>query len=70
MQPKYIYKSSKKHRHIYILVTKWKLFTLKRKTTPGQPNPRKTTPGQPNPRNLLTEEIVSYKIVVLSIPLS
>jgi hypothetical protein len=42
-----------------ILVTKWKLFAPK----------RKTTSGQPNPGNQLTEEITSYKIVVLTIPL-
>jgi len=41
------------------LVTTWKLFAPK----------RKTTQGQPNIGNLLTEEITSYKIVVLTIPL-
>jgi hypothetical protein len=39
----------------HILVTKWKIFALK----------RKITLGQSNPENLLTEEIISYKAVVL-----
>jgi hypothetical protein len=56
MQPKY---KSSKEIDIDILVTTWKLFAPK----------RKTTQGQPNPGNLLTEEITSYKIVVLTIPL-
>jgi hypothetical protein len=41
------------------LVTKWKLFSPK----------KKTTPGQPNPKNLLIEKIASYKKVVFTIPL-
>jgi hypothetical protein len=56
MQPKY---KSRKAIDIDILVTKWKLFTPK----------RKITPGYPEPRNRLTEEITSFKIVVLTIPL-
>jgi hypothetical protein len=31
----------RKVNNTYILVTKWKLFVPKRKTTPGQPNPGK-----------------------------
>jgi hypothetical protein len=42
----------------YILETKWKLFATERKTTLGQPNL-----GNP-----LTEEIASYKAVVLTYP--
>jgi hypothetical protein len=53
MQPKY---KSRKTIDIGILVTKWKLFVPK----------RKTTSGQSNPRNLLSEEIASYKTVVLT----
>jgi hypothetical protein len=56
MQPKY---KSSKEIDTNILVTKWKLFVPK----------RKTTEGQPNPGNQLTEEITSYKIVVLTIAL-
>jgi len=56
MQPKY---KSNKEIDTDILVREWKLFAPK----------IKTTPGQPNLGNLLTEEIASYKIVVLTIPL-
>jgi hypothetical protein len=56
MQPKY---KSNKEIDTNILVTKWKLFAPK----------KKINLGQSNPRNLLTEEIASYKIVVLTIPL-
>jgi hypothetical protein len=56
MQPKY---KMSKVIHTDILLRKWKSFAPK----------RKTTPGQPNPGNLLTEEIASYKITALTIPL-
>jgi hypothetical protein len=56
MQPKY---KSRKAIDTDILVTKWKLFAPK----------RKTTPEEPKPRNRLTEELTSFKIVILTIPL-
>jgi hypothetical protein len=45
-----------KYNETNILVMKWKLFATK----------RKTIPGQPNPINPLTEEIATYKTVVLT----
>jgi hypothetical protein len=57
MQPKY---KSGKETDADILITKCKLFAPK----------RKTTSGQPNAENLLSEEIVSYKTVVLTNPIT
>jgi hypothetical protein len=56
MQPKY---KSSKEIDTDILVTKCKLLAPK----------RKITSGHPNSGNLLIEEIASYKIVLLTIPL-
>jgi hypothetical protein len=55
MQPKYIMRKSKEHKYFGYKVS-WKLFVSK----------RKTIPGQPNPENSLTEEIASYKAVMLT----